>query len=69
MSVKILSTMYGTLRTDDESTDGCYIIQWTNKLMKCFAFPIIAHTGEIDCDAVFLNHVPNTKYWVVYSSF
>ena len=29
MSEKILSTMYGAIRTDDESADGYYVLQWT----------------------------------------
>ena len=31
MSEKILSTMYGTTKTDDESADGYYVLQWTTK--------------------------------------
>ena len=30
---KILTTMYGAIRTDDESTDGYYVLQWTSERM------------------------------------
>ena len=32
MSENILSTMYGEIRTDDESADGHYVLQWTSEL-------------------------------------
>ena len=31
MSEKILTTMYVAMRTDDDSTDGYYILQWTSE--------------------------------------
>ena len=31
MSEKILTTMYGVMRTDDENTDGYYVLQWTSE--------------------------------------
>ena len=31
MGEKILTTMYGTIRTDDERTDGYYVLQWTSE--------------------------------------
>ena len=31
MSEKILSTMNGAIRTDDESADGYYVLQWTTE--------------------------------------
>ena len=73
MSEKILSTMYGAVRTDDESTDGYYILQWTSepytlqedKEMRGYPPNITACAGEILCDAVFLTSVPNAKYWYI----
>ena len=73
MSEKILSTMYGAIRTDDENTDGYYNLQWTSepytlqedKEMQGYSPITIAYTGEIVCDVVFLNPVPNAKYWYI----
>ena len=31
MSEKILSTVYGAIRTDDESANGYYVLQWTTE--------------------------------------
>ena len=69
-SEKILTTMYGDIRTDNESTDGYYILPWTSepyilqedKEMKDSILQIIACAGEIMCDAIFLNHVHFEKY-------
>ena len=33
MSEKILITMYGAIKTDDQSTDGYYVLQWTSERM------------------------------------
>ena len=33
--------------------------------MEGYIPPIIAYTGEIVCDAVFLNPVPFAKYWYI----
>ena len=30
MSEKILTTVYGAIRTDDKSSDGYYVFQWTS---------------------------------------
>ena len=62
--------MYGSKRTYDESTDGYYVFQWTSesytlqedKEMEGYIPPITVYTGEIVCDAIFLNPVPFTKY-------
>ena len=70
MSEKILSTMYGAIRTDDESADEYYILQWTSepyklqedKEMQGYSPITTAYAGEIVCDAVFLNPVHNAKY-------
>ena len=70
MSEKILTTSFGAIRIDDESTDGYYILQCTsepytlqeNKEMEGYTPQIIAYTGEIVCDVVFLNPVPFAKY-------
>ena len=71
MSEKILSIMYGAIRTNDESADGYYVLQWTtepytlqeDKEMQGYLPITTAYAGEIVCDAVFLNPVPNAKYW------
>ena len=71
ISEKILITMYESMRTDDESTDGYYILQWRSesytlqedKEMEGYTPTIAAYTGEIVYDAVFLNHVLNANYW------
>ena len=71
MSEKILSTMYGAIRTNDESADGYYLLQWTtepytlqeDKEMQDYLPITTAYAGDIVCDAVFLNPVPNAKYW------
>ena len=71
MSEKILTTMYGVMRTNDESSDEYYVLQWTSELyilqedkeMKGYTATITVYAGEIVCDAVFLNPVPNEKYW------
>ena len=31
MSEKVLTTMYRAMRTNDESTDGYYVLQWTSE--------------------------------------
>ena len=56
---KILTTMYGAMRTDDESTDGYYVLQWTSepytiqedKEMEGYTPTITVYAGEIVCDA------------------
>ena len=61
MNEKILTTMYGAMRTDDESTDRWYILQWTSesyilqddKVMEGYTSTITAYGGEIVCDSVF----------------
>ena len=58
------------MRTDDESTDGYYVLQRISELyilqedkeMEGHIPTITAYVGEIVCDAVFLNPVPNAKY-------
>ena len=32
--------------------------------MKGYISIVITYTGEIMCDAVFLNPIPNAKYWL-----
>ena len=62
--------MYGAIGIDDESTNGYYVLQWTSELytlqedkeMEGYTPPITAQTGDIVCDAVFLNPVPFAKY-------
>ena len=66
MSWEILCTMYGSMRTDDESTAGDYILQWTSeshtlqeyKEMDGYTPKITAYADEIVYDVVFLNPVP-----------
>ena len=31
MREKVLTTMYRAMRTNDESTDGYYVLQWTSE--------------------------------------
>ena len=69
MSEKILTTMYGVMRTNDESSDEYYVLQWTSELyilqedkeMEGYTPWITAYTDNIVCDAVFLNPVPFAK--------
>ena len=73
MSEKILTTMYGSMRTDDKSTDGYYVLQWTSepytlqedKEMEGYIPAITAYAGKIVYNAVFLNPVPNANYWYI----
>ena len=73
MSEKILSTVYGGIRTNNESADGYYVLQWTtepytlqeDKEMQDYLPITTVYAGEIVCDAVFLNHVPHAKYWYI----
>ena len=66
MSEKRLKTIYGAIRIDDESIDGYYVVQWTSELyilqeyneMKGYTPLVTVYSGEIVCDAVFLNLVP-----------
>ena len=71
MSEKVLSYMYWTMRIDVKNADWyCgvpfrsepYVLQ-EDKYMKYCKPLITAYVGEIVCDAVFLNPVPNAKYW------
>ena len=63
--------MYRAIRIEDENTDWYYVFQWTSepytlqedKEIEGYIPPIIAYTGEIVRDAVFLNPVPFAKYW------
>ena len=60
MSDGMLSTMYGTMRVDDENTDEYYVVQWRNgpfilhenKFMKGYESPIKAHVVDIVCNLV-----------------
>ena len=62
MSEKILTAMYAVIRTDDESTDGYYVLQWVSepyilqkeKEIESYTPQITAYAGEIMCGAVFL---------------
>ena len=73
MSETILITIYGTMKIDDKSTEGYYIIQWTNEMyipqedkdMQGYKPTITAYAGEIMYDDVFLNPVPNSIYWFI----
>ena len=74
MSEKILSTMYGAIRTDDESSDGYYVLQWTSepytlqedKDMEGYSPITTAYAGETICDAIFFNPVSFAKYWYTF---
>ena len=71
ISEKIITTMYGEMRTDDDNTDGYYVLQWTSepytlqedKEMEVYTPPMTAYASEIVCDVVFFNPVPFAKYW------
>ena len=60
MREKILSTMYGAIKTNDESADGYYVLRWTtepyilqeDKEMQGYLPITIAYVGETVCDAV-----------------
>ena len=64
--------MCNAMRTDDESTDGYYIVQRTSepytlqedKDMKGCISPVIYYADKFVTDAVFLNPVPNATYWL-----
>ena len=70
ISEKILTTMYGDIRTDNENTDGYNVLPWTSepyilredKEMEDYIPQKIAYAGEIICDTIFLNHVHFAKY-------
>ena len=70
MSEHFLITMYGTMRTVDESTDEYYGVKWTHdpytlqedKEMKGYIPLVTTYEGEIVNDVVFLNRVHNAKY-------
>ena len=55
MSEKILTTMYGAMKTDDESTNEYYVLQWTSepytlqedKEIESYIPTISAYTGKI----------------------
>ena len=71
MSEKILTAIYAVIKTDDESADGYYVLQWVSepymlqkdKEMESYTPQITAYAGEIVCSAVFLNPVHFAKYW------
>ena len=69
MSEKILNTMYGAIKTNEERNDGYYIIQWTSEMytlqedieIEYYKPTITTYEGEIVCNTVFINLVPNTE--------
>ena len=60
------------MRIDCESTDAYYVVQWKSesytlqedKKRKGYTPLVTAYTGEIVCNVVILNPVPNIKYWL-----
>ena len=64
--------MYGVMRAYDESTTGYYGVQWKSepyilqedKEMNGYKPPVTAYAGKSVCDALFLNPIPNAKYWL-----
>ena len=65
--------MQGTIRIDDESTNGCYVVQLTSepytlqeyKEMKSYTSLVTAYAGDIVCNAIFLNSVHNANYQLI----
>ena len=63
MNERILIGTFGAMRTDDEATQGYYLVKWITEpytiqediLMKGVEPPQTAFAGEIICDALFWN--------------
>ena len=71
MNERILIGTFGAMRTDDEATQGYYLVKWITEpytiqediLMKGVEPPQTAFAGEIICDALFWNPVPGAVDW------
>ena len=71
MNERILIGTFGAMRTDDEATQGYYLVKWITEpytiqediLMKGVKPPQTAFAGEIICDALFWNPVPGAVDW------
>ena len=66
MNERILIRTFGAMRTDDETTQGYYLVKWITEpyavqediLMKGIEPQQNAFAGETICDALFWNLVP-----------
>ena len=71
MNERILIGIFGAMRTDDEATQGYYLVKWITELytvqedtiMKGVEPQQTAFAGEIICDALFWNPVPGAVNW------
>jgi len=71
MNERILIVTFGTMRTDDETTQGYNLVKWIMESYTVQEDTVLmgvepqpsAFTGEIICDAVFWNPVPNAIDW------
>ena len=71
MHERILIGPFGAMRTNDEATQEYYLVKWItelctvqeNTVMKGVESQQSAFAGEIICDAVVWNPVPNAIDW------
>ena len=71
MNTWILIGNFGAMRTDDEATQGYYLVKWITKpytvqedtIMKGIEPQQTTFAGEIICDALFWNPVPGEVDW------
>ena len=71
MNERILIENFGAMRTDDEATQGYYLVKWITKpytvqediIMKGVEPQQTAFAGEIICDVLFWNPVPWAVDW------
>ena len=76
MSETLIPGNVGAFLTEDEDTDGYYIVTWTSfpytlqEDERCTAYdpPMIFKKGTLVCDAIYHNKVENTKYWYTLST-
>ena len=68
MNERIMIRTFGAMRTNDEATQGYYLVKWImepytvqkDMVMKGVELHQSTFAGEIICDIVFWNPVPNT---------
>ena len=71
MNERVLIGTFGAMKTDDEATQGYYLVKWITEpytvqegiLMKGVEPEQTAFAGEIICDALFWNPVPGAVDW------
>ena len=71
MNERILIGAFGAMRTNDEATQGYYLVKWITETYTVQKNTVMIgvkpqqsdFTGEIICDAVFWNPVPNAIDW------